>query len=251
MRGIGPHRQSEPRDFRQAASDERRTRIVAESETLQNSRRDRDDVLERSRELDPDHVVAAVDPKGRRREDSLRVARRLGIRRGGDHRGRLPLTHLSGEARPRERGESHSRRAFGVHLDISASVSVSMPLVALTTSVPGFRSSATCRSDAPYRMARRRRDDHARRPATAARGICFGAQGGRKRDAGQEHRVLAVAIDRCDDLRLVRPDPDRLTLAREQVGQRRPPASRAQYRDDAHRVLRGSARAARIDSPFP
>ena len=60
------HRQ--PREFGQAARDERGQRVMAEAEAFDHARRNRDDVLQRAADLDADHVAAAVEAQRRRSE---------------------------------------------------------------------------------------------------------------------------------------------------------------------------------------
>ena len=59
------HRARQPRDLRQAARDERRERVVPETQRLDDARGDRDDVLQRGADFDAGDVIGRVEPEGR------------------------------------------------------------------------------------------------------------------------------------------------------------------------------------------
>ena len=107
-----------------------------------------------------------------------------------------------------------------------------MPLVALTTRTPGRHRIAHAVDHRAGHVTGRRRDDDAGAAHRLAR-IAERPQVRGEPHARQEQRILVRAVDRLDDLRLVRPEPDRLALAGEQVGERGAPAPGAEHRDGA------------------
>ncbi len=51
---------------------------------------------------------------------------------------------------------------------------------------------------------------------------------------GQENRVLVLSIDRLNNFRFVGPDPNRLSLYSQKIGERRAPTAGAEHRDQRH-----------------
>ena len=72
-------RARKPRDFDQAARDERRHRVVAEAEPLDHAGGDRDHVLQRAADLDAGDVVAHIQAQARPAELLLDPGRGGGI----------------------------------------------------------------------------------------------------------------------------------------------------------------------------
>ena len=72
--GLRPPGKPQPGDLREPAREERRARIVAETQALENAGGDRDHVLERPGQLDADDVAVRVDPEA---SASRRAAARL------------------------------------------------------------------------------------------------------------------------------------------------------------------------------
>ena len=50
----------------------------------------------------------------------------------------------------------------------------------------------------------------------------------------QEERVLVLSIDRLNHFRLVGPDPNRVSLESQKVGERRAPTTGPEYSDQGH-----------------
>ena len=170
---LRPHGQAEPGHLGEPAGDERRARVVAQAQSLQDPRRDGDHVLERAAELDADQVVVRVDPELRRREGLLhhrghrRRPRRRPPPRSAGPRG--PPRRSSARRAPRPGGREALSDEHGVR---QQSPGASMPLVALTMIVscrtPGCSGAVT----AAHHVARRGgQDDAARRrpPRTGPR----------------------------------------------------------------------------------
>ncbi len=193
---------------------------------------------------------SGVHPERGCREHLLRVERRGGVGRGRHHRRGLALAHFRGEARPRERHEPRLRHALANTSDMSASVSLSMPLVALIISVPRGTASATRRSTERTAWLGGA-DTITDAPGNAARGSDSARERRGERYAAQEERVLAVAVDRGDHLRLEGPDLHPRALPR-QGGL---PAWCPSFRRPARRSplidCRWAPRGARSGSPFP
>ena len=94
--GSQGHAQSS--DLGQTTGDQCGPWVMSHAQTLQDSGRDRNDVFQCSRQLDPDDVVMGVHPKGRSSENALRCQGR-GLRAGGSHhQSWLSLTNLAGKA---------------------------------------------------------------------------------------------------------------------------------------------------------
>src|SRR3954462_1861724 len=53
-------------------------------------------------------------------------------------------------------------------------------------------------------------------------------------NARQENRVLVLSIDRLNDFRFVGPDPNRVSLESQKIGERRAPAAGPEYSDQGH-----------------
>ncbi len=114
--GSAPMRHAEPGDLRQAAGDQRRPRVVAQPEAVEDAGGDRDHVLERPAQLDPDHVGIGVDPEARRREDRLHRLGHGRDRASRHHRGGLVLVHLAREAGSREHRQPGLRQFARDHV---------------------------------------------------------------------------------------------------------------------------------------
>src|SRR5206468_6944771 len=69
------------RDLREAARDETGFGVLAVAHAVDRARAERDDVLERSAQLDPDDVLVRVDAEHRRADDGLKVASGPGVDR--------------------------------------------------------------------------------------------------------------------------------------------------------------------------
>ncbi len=98
-----PAAQRQPRDFREAARDERRQRVVAEAEPFDDAGRDGDDVLQRAADLDADDVRRPVEPEERTAEFRLHEFHR--VRRRATRRATAVgswLRDFDGEARARQ-----------------------------------------------------------------------------------------------------------------------------------------------------
>ena len=74
---------------------------MPEAETFNHARRDRDDVLQRAADLDPDDIVAAVQAKIRPAKFALDDFGARLVRRCDAHRGRQLVRHLDRKARTR------------------------------------------------------------------------------------------------------------------------------------------------------
>src|SRR5881296_561859 len=81
---LGAQRDTEPHDLGEPPGDERRSRVLPEREPVAEPGGDGDDVLQRPRDLDADHVAVRVEPEGRSGERALERAGETLIR-GGDH----------------------------------------------------------------------------------------------------------------------------------------------------------------------
>ena len=167
------------------------------------------------------------------------------VRRRRHHRGRLALAHLRAKLGP----ESAAKRAPGRHsLDDRGHERERLGLDALGGAhhQRARPHRAGDRRPRSHRVTRRHRHDHPRVRHRLG-GIARGAERAGQRHTGQEDRILVRAVDRFDHVGLVGPEPDGLALAREQIGQRRAPAPRAEHRDRRHR---GGAAAAPAAEPI-
>ena len=89
--------QTEPGDFRQAPRHQRGTRVQAEPQTIAGAGRNRQYILDRPTDLDPDQIVVGVDAQTRRVQLARRFpgkGRIIGRQRDG---GRLPGCHFLGK----------------------------------------------------------------------------------------------------------------------------------------------------------
>ena len=249
VRGSAPMRGAEPGHFGQAAGDQRRPRVVAEPQPFQDPGGDSDHVLERARQLDADHVRRWGRPG---RWASRRVcwvaSRRCRIARGGDHRGRLLLMHLFGEARPRQRHEPRPAAA-----PRAATSDIELERVGLDAlgGAHQQRSRAATAADVSvntpaHDMARRRPTRPPRRPPPPPPDRRLARKRRRARQPGEEERVLvrrlmaSTTSGSWAQSRTVAP------LRGQQVGERGAPASRARGR---RRRLTGSRSGRRARRP--
>ena len=94
----------EPAHLGESARDERRLRVVTQSEPVGAARGERDHVLRSGTELDPDDIVVHVDPERRRRDCQLNLDGERVIE-SRDHGGRRETTRdLLCDVRSREHG---------------------------------------------------------------------------------------------------------------------------------------------------
>ena len=132
-------RAGQPRHLGQAARDQRRQRVVSETETFDHAGGNRDDVLQRPADLDADDVGAAVEPEVRAAKLRLHE---LGRRRGSATP-RAPPSAAA--ARPRRRSSVRTTRprvawpraSCAITSDMRSSVPLSRPFVALTIGALG------------------------------------------------------------------------------------------------------------------
>ena len=110
--GLGAKRHPETRDLREPARDQRRARVLAETDPVRQPRRHRHHVLERPRDLDPDHVAVRVEPERGTGEAALQIPRQLLVV-GRDHqRRRPPERHLARERRSRQDRQRAARQTL-------------------------------------------------------------------------------------------------------------------------------------------
>ena len=155
------HRARQPRDLHQAARDERRERVVPETKRLHHARSDRDDVLQRTRRL------------RRRRRHRTRRAGRMdrasfpapAARRAASDEAATSAVGSRRATSAAKLGPDNTTTGCApcvssvMTSDIRASVSVSMPLVALTSTAPAGRCGAAERITSAKSVRRHRHDD--------------------------------------------------------------------------------------------
>ena len=66
-----PSLANEPRDFREATSEQSRYGVSAETEPIANACRDSDHILQGPGQLDADHIVIRIEPERWSRESLL------------------------------------------------------------------------------------------------------------------------------------------------------------------------------------
>src|SRR5437773_1221001 len=232
---LGAQRHAEPHDLGEPPGDERRSRVLPEREPVAEPGGDGDDVLQRRRDLDADHVAVRVEPERRSGERALEGAGETLIR-GGDHeRGRLAEGHLAGKGRTREHGQRVSRQQLAEQDRDAAPTPGLEPL--------GGRDDGGARRDPSLRgrerrldeMGRHRRDDDARSHQRLLR-IAGHQRSGRHRDAGQIPAILAGLADLLDQDVIASPQARTRPEALQVNGQRRAPAPGAEKRDGRRRA---------------
>src|SRR5207237_4948439 len=68
---LGAAGDTEPADFDNGASDQRRLRLVAKSQSIANARRDRDDIFQSAPKFNPQQIRAGITPEARAIEKLL------------------------------------------------------------------------------------------------------------------------------------------------------------------------------------
>src|SRR5580704_1454986 len=91
------------RHLRQAAGDERRNRVMAQSQPVANSGSDRDGILQRASQFHADHVVVGINPKLRIAELILHGFGQPIVRRSDGDGGRISPRHLCSKRRSAQR----------------------------------------------------------------------------------------------------------------------------------------------------
>ena len=233
------------RDLREPTGDERGQRVVPEPQPFDDARRDRDDVLHRPADLDADDIVAAVQAEERaaelvlhelrspaRRRDAARTA--VGSCCATSMAKLGPDSTTTGCAGPASSAitSRHAQQRVGLE-----------PLGgADDDGVPAemMRASAKHRAAAVRRHGANR---PARRRAARRSSSCVDGDGGGQRHVGQVDDVGAARRHVVDERLIARPQPDFVADPRQVHGQRRPPASRAEYRDGRHQARAPSRRS--------
>ena len=143
---IGAGRDAQPDHLGQAARDQSRLAVVAEAQSVGSARRDRNDVLQRTAQLDPDDVGVHVEPERPRPDPRLDAPGKILVLGSDDRRRGQPAGNLSGEVRAGKRGDpptSMSRASARTSL-IRSSEPRSSPLTSESTSARPSMDGATC-----------------------------------------------------------------------------------------------------------
>ena len=215
------------RDLRQSTGDQGGACIVAQPETVGDSRGDGNDVLERASRLHADHVAVGVETELARSQALLENPGEPGIACGHHGRRGPAQRHLARERRSREHGDGRAGKPLGQHL---AHARVRDRIEALGRGHDGNVGAARLE---PLRGRRHELRGHGHQHDLGAvqgvRRITGGLEPGRDVHIGQEPRIPAMLDDARDHLGLARPQARRHSLAGEVDGQRRPPAPRPDH----------------------
>ena len=142
-------RARKPRDLGQPAGDERRHRVLTETQPLHDAGRDRDDVLQRAANLDPGDIVARVQPQPAAAELLLDTRRGpLSDEAASTAAGSPRATSAAKLGPDRTTTGRLAAVSSAMTCDIRCSDSTSSPFVALTTTARGGRHGAAVRTTA-------------------------------------------------------------------------------------------------------
>ena len=209
---------------------------MPEPQPFHDAGRDGDHVLHRTADLHADHVVASVQAEERAAELVLHEFGRLRIDRCREDRGRQLLRDLHRETRTGQ----HDHRMAGAHLfgDHLRHAKVAVGFEALGGADDRGVPAEVMRRLPKHRPAAVGRHGANHQPGAAKRPleIVRDGDGGRQRNVGQVHDVGAARRDRVDDGLIARPQPDVVADPSQVHRQRRPPASRPEYRNHCHQA---------------
>ena len=215
--GVGAQREPEAGDLDEPAGDDRRHRVVAEPAALGDADRERDDVLRRAAQLDPDDVGVRVRPEVGRR------ARARDERSRSPRRPRRPRWPSAAARRSPARGSARRRRRPARSRGPSASATTwlirrsdvsSTPFISETATAPGGTWSAsgsrvaralcdgiatttrsapssTATASVDARRARRAARCPAGTPRCGARARCPGTRSARRPHSATSHPASA------------------------------------------------------------
>ena len=135
-------RLGEPHDFGKPAGDQRGRRVVTQLETAHDSRRDRDDVLDRSPDLHTDDVRVRVQTEVGCGKLALQVPSQFIVGTRDHQRRWFSVRDFQGEGRSGDRRDARSELRFDDvvdHLRHAHQRLVLDALVAVTKTISGFR----------------------------------------------------------------------------------------------------------------
>mmetsp|Transcript_11331 Transcript_11331/g.21972 ORF Transcript_11331/g.21972 Transcript_11331/m.21972 type:complete len:306 (-) Transcript_11331:1128-2045(-) len=232
--GLGAQGQTQSQHLRQAARDQRRTRVQAGrvrrrgTQAIADADRNRHHVLDRTAHLDTDRVARCVDPQPLAVEGIDGGAGQGGILAGRNQRGGPPGCHLLGKAGPGQHAHRHRR------LQLAGD---------LVPEPAGARLEALAQPQHPLRRRqggeglaqaghRRRHDGQAfarmgHRPAAVGRQ----RKGCGQFAVGQIGAVAAAGAHRVHGRSVAAPQTDRMAGPRGLDGQRRAPGPGAEHTD--------------------
>ena len=216
--------QCEPRHFHEAAGDERRAGVLAQSPSLGDAAGDGEHVLDRTADLRADDIVAQIDAERRRAQPLAQALGQRVVFAGKSDRGREPIRNLVREGRARKDRDRRGRADLVRDLVEHFAAAFLDSLRAQDERHVGARHARQHRAH----MLGRSHDDPG--IATAELG-----KAGRRLDRGIElaaleiDRVLVGVVDRRDDRVLHRPQQGVAPAIRRDLGQRRAPGAPADH----------------------
>jgi len=233
--GDGAESDRQARHLRQAARDERGTRVLAEAEPVGDAGGDRHDVLQGTAELDPGDVPVRVETELTRAQTALKEGGQRVVARCDDGGGRTPQGHLAREGRARQYRDAGVREPLGdqlAHAQVTLGIEPLRGRDERHVGRNGWQRLERCAHE-----LRGNGDDHDRGARQRLRLIQRRLDRRRHVDVGEVPRAPAPRADAIDDLPLTRPQAHRRSAPRRVDCQRGAPAAAADHRD-AHADIR-------------
>jgi hypothetical protein len=233
--GTGTEFDAQPGEFGKRTGDERGAGAFAQAHAVDDSASDGVDVLGGAAERDADEIIAGVGAEGGMAEAGLQPSGDASM--GGDgNRRRQAFGGVVCKRRTRQDGRLAGARGFGEDFVNQLAGAAFDAFGANDQRRAGPRDLGQSGEGGAQMLGRR---NHQQRFGGGGGGQIAGSGDGvGQRYAGQEQRILAIAGDRRDNLRLARPQPHGAAGTGGGEGQRGAPSAGADHPDGAVRRCR-------------